>query len=260
MVYSLSQRSSWPLRIEFRRYDSLNFLRRFNADDTHISQPFLALCEPSSTLRCRTVAMACSGYSQASPAGAKTSDRPGIVCDGCGYVCGSFAVMVAMELRGAAGRRDTLAFRETPSRPNLRRLACGPPLLVPQLQTRRGAGGKTSAVFVDALADRLESFEPGGLFHRVDAHELGGAMIEGSKDGNRTLRAGERGRFTCLGDGRSQGDRPLDGFSLGFFGVNRPATVNEPFTVESLADLIFGRSEFVGDSFGRRRSACCQRE
>ena len=36
MVYSLSQRGSWPLRIQFRRYDSLNFLRRFNAaEGTH---------------------------------------------------------------------------------------------------------------------------------------------------------------------------------------------------------------------------------
>jgi len=37
MVYSLSQRGSWPLRIQFWCYDSLNFLLRFNAADTHLN-------------------------------------------------------------------------------------------------------------------------------------------------------------------------------------------------------------------------------
>ena len=37
MVYSLSQGGSWALRIQFRRNDSLNFRRRFNAADTHVN-------------------------------------------------------------------------------------------------------------------------------------------------------------------------------------------------------------------------------
>jgi hypothetical protein len=60
-------------------------------------------------------------------------------------------------------------------------------VVVPQFQTRSGSGGKVFEVFLDALADGLESFEPGGPFDDMDAHAFGRAVIDGGKDGHVTL-------------------------------------------------------------------------
>ncbi len=47
-----------------------------------------------------------------------------------------------------------------------------------------GTGRESPEVFPDALADRFEGRKPSGLFHGVDAHAIGGAMIDGGEHGD----------------------------------------------------------------------------
>jgi hypothetical protein len=70
-------------------------------------------------------------------------------------------------------------------------------MVVTQLQALGGTGRKTLEVLLDALADRFEGFEPAGLFHCVDAHAVGGAVIDGGKDGYAAVHLGA-GRG-CIG-------------------------------------------------------------
>ena len=60
-------------------------------------------------------------------------------------------------------------------------------VVVAQAQTARDACGKKAEVLVHALSDGLERFEPAGSFGYVKSDALGGAMVDGSKDGNGTV-------------------------------------------------------------------------
>jgi hypothetical protein len=51
-------------------------------------------------------------------------------------------------------------------------------MVMAQLQTVSDAGSKSPEAFPNTLADRFESFEAGGLLHRMDAHAFRCAVID----------------------------------------------------------------------------------
>ena len=59
-------------------------------------------------------------------------------------------------------------------------------MIVAQLQPVGATGREAAKVFVDALADRLQRLEPGGLLDSVDAQTFCRTVIDRRKDGNRS--------------------------------------------------------------------------
>ena len=84
-------------------------------------------------------------------------------------------------------------------------------MVMPQFQTISDGGRKSAEVFPGALANRFESFKPGGLLHRVDAHAFGGAVIDGGKNGDVSFRLRKRSGSIRAPHliGRRGHDRPL---------------------------------------------------
>ena len=70
-------------------------------------------------------------------------------------------------------------------------------VIMPEPQTGGHCGTEAAEVIANSLTNRFQSFKPGSPLHRVDAHAIGGAVINGGKDRHLAVRHRQRGR--CVG-------------------------------------------------------------
>ena len=69
-------------------------------------------------------------------------------------------------------------------------------VIMPEPQTGGDCGTEAAEVIANSLTNRFQSFKPGSPLHRVDAHAIGGAVINGGKE--RHLAIGNRHRGRCV--------------------------------------------------------------